>query len=235
MPTHSLFDHILFAVLLAIPFIEWRFTWPAFLARLASGEPGVRIHFYRATILTEWLVVLCLLAYWSSRPWTWLLLGPSTPLRLGLGLAGAAIAVYLLRLQNVQVLKSENAMARIRRQLEGPEPLLPHTPAERRLFRLLSVTAGVCEEILFRGFLFWYFAVWAGPTASVILSSIVFGAGHVYLGAANVPKTTVVGFLLACVALACGSLWPAIILHAALDWNSGELAYSILTRPPTPA
>lgn len=235
MPAHSLFDHILFAVLLVLPLIEWRFTWPQFLARLASGEPGVRIKFYRATVLSEWLAVLCLIGFWSGRPWAWLLLGPSTPLRLIAGFAGAGIVIFFLRWQHMQVLKSDEATARVRRQLQRAEPLLPHTSAERRLFRVLSVTAGVCEETLFRGFLFWYLAVWTGPTAAVILSSIVFGAGHVYLGANNFPKTALAGVFFACVAIASGSLWPAIVMHAAVDWNSGELAYRILARPAASA
>jgi hypothetical protein len=31
------------------------------------------------------------------------------------------------------------------------------------------------------------------------------------------------------VMLASGSIWPAILLHAAIDWNSGELGYAVLT------
>ena len=228
---HSSFDHLLFAILLVLPIVEWRWTWPRLLKRLASGAPKVRARFYRSVILGQWLITLCLLAFWGwrGRPWPWLLLGPSTPLRLGGGLAAAVVVAGLLWWQKVAILKRDDAIARVRRQLESAAPILPHTCAENRMFRVVSVTAGVCEEVLFRGFLLWYLAVWTGPVAAVILSSLLFGLGHVYLGMVHVPKTTLAGLFMACLALASGSLWPAIVIHAAMDWNSGEIGYRILS------
>jgi len=74
----------------------------------------------------------------------------------------------------------------------------------------------------------WYLGIWMGPIAAVILSSILFGFGHIYMGVAQVPRTATVGLVFALVAFASGSLWPAILLHAAIDWNSGELGFHIL-------
>ena len=42
--THEIFDHVLFALLLIVPLIEWRWNWPRYLARLAAGVPNVRLH-----------------------------------------------------------------------------------------------------------------------------------------------------------------------------------------------
>jgi len=70
--------------------------------------------------------------------------------------------------------------------------------------------------------------VWTGVVAAVILSSLLFGIGHIYLGRAHVPKTALAGLFFACLALASGSLLPAMLLHAAMDWNSGELGFRIL-------
>lgn len=228
MATHNIFDHVLFAILLAVPFVEWRWTWPRFLARVATGERGVRGRFYRVIVLSQWAVVLLLLAYWQwyGRPWTWLLLGDTTPLRFGCGMAVGLLGAWFLYWQRVQILCGDVEMqSRARGQLESAEPLLPHGRNENRLFKVVSVTAGVCEEILFRGFLLWYFAVWTGTAVAVILSSLVFGLGHIYLGAKSVPKTAGAGLVMACLALASRSLWPAIVIHAAMDWNSGEIGY----------
>ncbi|MFP5277328.1 MAG: CPBP family intramembrane glutamic endopeptidase [Acidobacteriota bacterium] len=231
---HTVFDHILFAVLLLIPLIERYITWPRLLARLNTGEENVRLHFYRASILSQWLLTGYLVAIWAGRPWHWLLLTASSPLRLGLGLAVALGIVLLFRSQRKHALESERAMDHARRQFEYAVPLLPHTAAENRLFHLVSVTAGICEELLFRGFLYWYLALWTGPVAAAILSSLIFGLGHIYLGVAHVPKAGLAGLFFACVALASGALWPAMIIHAAMDWNSGELGFRILSRPPLP-
>lgn len=224
-------------MLLAIPLIEWRWVWPHFLRRVASGKPGVRIRFYRGIVLGQWILVLSLLAWWwwSRRPWPWLLLGASTPLRLGAGLAGAALITGFLAWQRVQVLRNEEAIAAVKRQLGSAAPLLPHSCAENRIFKGVAVTAGVCEEILFRGFLLWYFALWTGTLGAALLSSIVFGLGHLYLGRAHVLKTAIAGLFFAFLVLVCGSLWPAILIHAAMDWNSGDLGYRIVTRTGNPA
>lgn len=231
IPTHRIFDDVLFAFLLVLPVVEWRVTWPRFLARLAAGVPGARLAFYQKVIFGEWLAVVCLLVFWNGRPWRWLLLGAFAPLPFGVGMGAAVVIAVFLRVQYRALAANPDLMARARRQLGGAVPLLPHTRAERKLFHVVSITAGVCEEILFRGFLYWYFSVWTGPVAAVILSSLVFGCGHFYLGRKEVPKTMLVGLFLAGVALASGSLWPAIVIHAAVDWNSGEIGFRMMNAP----
>jgi membrane protease YdiL (CAAX protease family) len=70
--------------------------------------------------------------------------------------------------------------------------------------------------------------VWTGIAVAVILSSLVFGLGHIYLGTKSVPKTAGAGLVMAFLAVSSGTLWPAILIHAAMDWNSGELGYRII-------
>jgi len=233
MQTHSLFDHLLVAVLLAAPLINRRWGWPRYLRRLAAGVPGARLKFLRGEVAAQWVLTLSLLAAWATlhRPWVGLILGGGFTLRLALGLAFAALLIGVLWLQRRAILRRPKAVERLRVSMAHAEPLLPHTAAERRLFWLVSATAGACEEILFRGFLTWYFAVWVGPVAAVLLSSAVFGFGHIYLGWKRVPQTALLGLFFALIALATGSLWPAMVLHAAIDWNSGELGFRLLSQP----
>jgi uncharacterized protein len=231
MARQNLFDHVLFFLLLAVPLVEWKWTWPRFLARLAKNEHGVRSRFYRWTILSEWALVLLLIVYWRryERPWAWLLLDGGAPLRIACGVTAGLVGAVFLYWQRIQILHGdERTMAEAHRQLKSATPLLPHDPNENRLFKIVSVTAGVCEEVLFRGFLLWYLAGWTGTMVAVILSSLVFGLGHIYLGTKNVPKTAAAGMMLACLAVASRSLWPAILIHAAMDWNSGELGYHLI-------
>jgi membrane protease YdiL (CAAX protease family) len=236
---HGIFDDIFFALLLAIPLIEWKRTWPRYLARLKTGAPGVRRGFYRTLIAEEWIASACLLGWWAlrARPWSRLLLaGTATPLSMGIppplrpwaGLALVVLLAGFLILQKKAILARPEAMERIRPKLAYAEPLLPHTAEERRLFWLVSLTAGACEEIFFRGFLIWYLMAWMGPLMAVLLSSALFGAGHIYMGWAQAPKTALLGLILAFIALGSASLLPAMLLHAALDWNSGELGYRVL-------
>ena len=66
---------------------------------------------------------------------------------------------------------------------------------------------------------------------AAILSSIVFGVGHVYMGVRQIPNTAVIGLVMATLAILSGSLWPAMLLHAAIDWNSGEIGFHVLNAP----
>jgi membrane protease YdiL (CAAX protease family) len=108
----------------------------------------------------------------------------------------------------------------LRRQAKGFLALLPRTRTERMVFAGLAVTAGVCEEILFRGFGIAYVR-WLWPGAShawlITVTSVGFGFAHLYQGPRGVLLTGVVGALFASVTLSSGSLVPAMVMHALLD------------------
>jgi membrane protease YdiL (CAAX protease family) len=91
---------------------------------------------------------------------------------------------------------------------------------ERSVFALLAVTAGVCEELLFRGFGIAYLRwLWPGsPRVAVIaITAVAFGLVHLYQGPRGVVLTGLVGAYLAWLVLSTGSLLPAMVIHALLD------------------
>ena len=227
------FNAILFAILLALPLVEARWSWPRYLKRLAAKTRDARMRHFRSLILWEWLLTLCFLVnwMWSGRPWTSMLMGHVSPIQSMIFLVYAGLFIVVFWRQRRSILARPKTVERLRNRLDYAKPLLPHTPAERRLFWLVSVTAGICEETLYRGFLTWYIAGWTGPWPAIGLSSLIFGLGHIYLGPKQVPRTFLVGLVLALLAYFSGSLWPSIVLHAAIDWNAGELGYALLKKP----
>jgi membrane protease YdiL (CAAX protease family) len=84
--------------------------------------------------------------------------------------------------------------------------------------------------VMYRGYIWWYLAVWTGPWAAAAISSLLFGAGHLYLDRKAAVKAGIVGAVMAGIVLGCGSLWPAMIIHAAIDINSGSLTFHALRR-----
>lgn len=230
LTNRTVFDHLFFALLLVVPVIEWKWSWPRYMARLAADPQNERRAYYRRLLIGEWIPTIALLILWMflHRPWSALRLAGDTPLHLGLGFAYVVALIILLVFQRRALLGRPDRRARVRKALAYGVALMPHTLPERKLFWAVSATAGICEEIFFRGFLTWYFLGWVGPVSAVILASVLFGIGHVYLGIAQVPKTAIIGLILALVVSLTGSLWPAILLHAAVDWNSGELGFRIL-------
>ena len=92
------------------------------------------------------------------------------------------------------------------------------------------MTVGFCEELWYRGFLIAYLAQWIGWWQAAVASSVLFGIGHAYQGRAGVVKTTGVGLVMAALYAYSGSLWPSILLHAALDVQGGAIGYEALRR-----
>jgi uncharacterized protein len=99
---------------------------------------------------------------------------------------------------------------------------LPATREERIWFAVVSVTAGICEEVLYRGFLIRYFS--DGPwhvslALALLISSVFFGLGHGYQGVSGIISTGCIGGFMAIIFFVSGSLWLPMIVHAFLDLN----------------
>ncbi|MGE0160199.1 MAG: CPBP family intramembrane glutamic endopeptidase [Gemmatimonadales bacterium] len=110
--------------------------------------------------------------------------------------------------------------------------LIPRTREEKSVFGLLSVAAGVGEEIAYRGYAIPVLTPLVGVGGAAALSSVVFGALHAYQGILGVLRTTVMGAFLAWGFLAAGSLWPAIVAHTAIDLVAGIVLGEKLLSPP---
>ena len=222
-------DHLIvftFAVLLPA---YARYNYPRFKRALETGEPGVRSRQYRRTILRQWGLTILALSIWfrSGRSLDALGLGVPAGAPFFIGLVLAAGLAQFWRTQVRAALGHDKARARLVEQLRAVAPILPTSPPELRLFTALSITAGICEEILFRGYLIGYLEIYVGITGAVILSSIVFGVGHIYQGRRQAFKIVFLGLLLALFYVGTGSLWIPIALHAVLDAAQGRLAHRL--------
>ena len=122
-----------------------------------------------------------------------------------------------------------------RREMPLLERLLPRTSTERALFVLLSISAGVGEELAFRGFLIPALQMASGSTAlAVVVSSLAFGMLHGYQGPVGVLRAAGLGALLAAPLLATGSLYPSMAAHALYDVIVGLLMADWLLHRRTP-
>lgn len=107
-------------------------------------------------------------------------------------------------------------------QLEAVRLLVPRTAGELLMWVALSVTAGFCEEAIFRGYLqrqFW--ALTGKAEAAVALQALVFGAAHLYQGWKGAVTIAVYGALFGALAEWRKSLRPGIVQHAGQDSITG--------------
>lgn len=229
-------DMVLFiAVALVSAVLEWKIFYPALVRSSAAGRPGARSRYYAGGIAWLWALTACVLALWIVRARAWAALGlaPLAGARLAIAIAVAAGSVALVLVQTRSMLAGN--LERVRAQFEGAEPMIPRTASERAGFAALSVTAGICEEILFRGFVAWYLAAWVGPVPAYALSILLFGFAHVYLGRDGAITAAVLGTLFTCIVVLTGSLLPAIVLHIARDLSAGAIGYRLMAGEPAKA
>ena len=236
--TLSVLDHVVFGLLLLV-FPVWdRFELRKSAARIHAGDHGHRMTLYKKIFAWEWGVTIVLVAMWFllGRTATDLGFVPSAGLVPIAGYALTVILCVLLVLQMQSVVMTPEGRASMRKQLDWLSFLTPSNGAERRAFNAVSVTAGVCEEVIYRGYLTAYFAALLGMPlwGAAILSSIVFGIAHMYQGPAGILRTGLVGVGLAGLYLLTDSLWAPMLVHAVMDLASGHIGYKSFNEDDAP-
>lgn len=201
--------------------------------RIMRGALRNRTLAYARTMLTWWLVALATLFLWwrLDRPFPKLGLAfKPGPAAIAAAIVCVLIVAYMNGQMRVVAKLSPEKLAHVRDALAHMAAVLPHTLGEYRVFLAVSATAGICEELLYRGY---FFAV-VGPLISIpsalLASAIVFGLGHLYQGRRGFVKTLFAGIFFGLVYVTTGSLlWP-VLIHMLLDIQGGTLGYRVLRR-----
>ena len=104
--------------------------------------------------------------------------------------------------------------------------LMPGTTLELLIWFCLSATAGICEEIIFRGYLQRQFAgITRSMLAGVLISAAIFGAAHGYEGGPRMILIGIYGLMFGLLAWWRKSLRPGMIAHAWHDAISGAVLH----------
>jgi membrane protease YdiL (CAAX protease family) len=115
--------------------------------------------------------------------------------------------------------------------LRAVKALLPQGPLETALWVALCVTAGFCEELVFRGYLQrQFFAITGRMDIAIVFQAIVFGVAHMYQGWKGALTITVYGALFGILAMIRKSLRPGMIQHAGQDMLSGIIGGMLSRR-----
>lgn len=201
------------------------------LRRTRSRDPHALLAFYRLTVGCLWASAAVVLAVAAVEPGLALgdigLAWPQLP-------AGIAVAVAAGAFGGIAVGVRVGVVTARRGATPTPAPevisfMLPVTKAERRWAAGVAITAGIAEELVFRG-LFLALAIGLlglSPLPAAVCVSAVFALAHIYQGVQGVLVTAILGGLLAALVLGAESLLPAMALHVLIDVRS-----LLLTRAP---
>jgi len=103
-------------------------------------------------------------------------------------------------------------------QAEDITYLLPRTPLEKVFWIALSISAGVTEELCFRGFVITRLSILTGSVwPGVVIGALCFGIGHLYQGWAGAILIGIYGLMFGLLFIARGSLVPCIVAHVLQD------------------
>lgn len=219
----------LFAV--ALPLWAYLVSWPKLHRQLQADPARARKRLWIEAIYYPWALVAVGAALWVANDRSWTSLGFSVP--DGWRLWVAVGVVLLLVVYNVQsvaaVARDAETRASVRNQFFGElANVLPRTRTELYWFGGVSLTAGFCEEFLFRGYFIWAMAPWLGWWGAATLSVLIFASGHAYQGWNGILRTGIFGALYTLVIAITNSLWPAIALHAVTDLGGGVMSWLAL-------
>ena len=230
----NILDHLIALVLVVGLPLYATLSWPAAIARVRANEPGARTGMYWATCRMQWVPTAALLIGWwlVARPWSELGFAIEFTTRFWIVLSIAVAVGAGIALQYIGGLRSAESRRRTSASFGEAADFAPHTRRELRPFTVLAITAGVCEEILYRGFLIWYLTRFTGETAlgltaAVALSSIVFGAGHLYQGPKAAARIAGLAVVMGALFVVSGSLWIVMALHVFVDMAGGLLAVAL--------
>ena len=214
----ELADLVVLAIpLLAIPLLSLR------LRRRFAGLDAARIPrlgIYGRSVISQWLLVACIAMLWWTRGRTPSALGLDIPLTMrgeaGLvvaaGLAVAVLAYWTYALAKLDTAGRQRFLAWLERS-----KMAPRSGAEALAFVPVAITAGIGEELLYRGFIFWFLVPALGLPATVVASAAVFGLAHSYQGWRGILSTAGTGLFLGLFYAVSGTLWWIMGLHAVID------------------
>jgi membrane protease YdiL (CAAX protease family) len=201
----------------------WAVWQKSRMDRLGAGADPHRVRGYVLGMCFEWaLFGLVVAGVWRS----------GTPLHRVLGErwrsagqllkdVGIALGFWVVA---TGVLWGVGWVLRIRGNGAAITAMLPHGVLEVMVWIALSVSAGICEETIFRGYLQAQFmALTKNAAAGIVLAAAIFGAAHAYQGLRMTILIAVYGLMFGSLAYWRGSVRPGMIAHAWQDSLNGVL------------
>ena len=214
----------LHTILMLAAFAGWTFGAKILADQMRAAANPNRVRGYLVTIFVEWFFfVLVLAGVRRSGASVLLVLGDhwrsARQVLRDIGIAAGFWVVALILLWIfARLLRVDAKGGKL-------QFLLPHGGAEITLWLALSITAGICEETIFRGYLQRQFmALTKSAPAGILLSAAAFGAAHAYQGFRRVILIGLFGAMFGILAYWRGSVRPGMIAHAWQDTLSGVVS-----------
>jgi uncharacterized protein len=188
--------------------------------RFLAGDRLAKVRFYRSGVAEQIVTTVLVLGLWRFGGTSGSSLGIRTPYSW---LWSTSVLFVLAALLLWSGARMRPKAEKIRQRFQDSLGMLfAESHRERLWFGALSVGAGISEELVYRGFLMWYLGEYVphiNTTEKILLTSVVFGLGHVYQGWKQAITTGIGGAVLALLYVLSGSLLLPAVVHAVSDWR----------------
>ncbi len=194
-------------------------------------HPTALASHYGMTMLLEWLLLALVLAGIRQRRafLATALRNRATTLAqsFSLGVAVYFCGFVAIAMVSLALLKTPLAQHRNEAFVLA---MLPHTRLEFLLWFGVSLSAGICEELIFRGYLLQQLTAWTRrPALAIVLAAALFGSVHLYEGLGAILPLAALAVVYGFVAHRLhGDLRAVIVAHTLQDFLVGFLG---LARP----
>lgn len=206
-----------------------------FFSGIRGSEQMHKVHFDEATrrrfflsnSLVLWLLAIVVMAiwYWNERPWSLMGFQKIVNQPMTWIATGAFIVFYVLELAQNYLGKDD--LQQTFEQWENNVPFLPESYRELPAYTLLCLSAAICEEIMYRGFMvnFYINPMKDGfPWIAVFLPAVMFSIAHFYQGYEAMGKIFILSALFGVIFIFSKSLLIVVILHFLIDLFGGIVA-----------
>ncbi|WP_409346781.1 CPBP family intramembrane glutamic endopeptidase [Paenibacillus sp. MBLB4367] len=125
---------------------------------------------------------------------------------------------------------------KLQEQFKENNFIYPETRREQLGFVFVAITVGICEEIMFRSFMYEYIKehLSLGALWSLIIASIIFALGHYIQGIGGVIVSLVLGLFLGTLYIWGGTLLAPILVHILFDLKIVIMSVLLKKRTDSP-
>ena len=207
--------------------------WPSFVRQSSVDATRARHALWAKWTTMLWACSALVIWLWIAQSQPLSAVGLAMPVGWGLWAPLAVMVAFGALQANAafKIARTPGDKPKLRGQLGATGLIMPRRASELPAMLGLSLTAGFCEELLFRGFLIWILQPLVGWWPAALVALAAFAFVHAYQGRAGVIRSAAFGAVATVIVVLCHSLWPVIVVHAALDWMGSLVAWTILREP----
>jgi membrane protease YdiL (CAAX protease family) len=183
---------------------------------------------YFSTCLSLFIMAAAIVSVWLlfRRPLSEM--GLSLHIEGGLWIWTLIAFVIIYAVDTFHSIASPKNIAASLRDWEKRTPFMPTKIKELRVYLLLCLSAGIFEEVIYRGYMVTYFGYLFRDSdyrqiLSVFLPALFFSISHFYHGLKNIIKIFVLSLLFGYIYIQSGSLVIVMLLHFIVNVIGGLL------------